>query len=42
MGKEMGMIPDVLTLPQLAAYLQLPKDLVKRKVEDGSSSLKAC
>jgi excisionase family DNA binding protein len=29
------MIPEVLTLPQLATYLQLPKDLVKRKVEDG-------
>lgn len=29
------MIPDVLTIPQLATYLQLPKNLVKHKVQRG-------
>ncbi|MBI3912761.1 MAG: helix-turn-helix domain-containing protein [Chloroflexi bacterium] len=29
------MIPDVLTLQQLAAYLQLPKNQVQRQVANG-------
>lgn len=29
------MIPDVLTIPQLATYLQLPKNSVQQKVQRG-------
>lgn len=29
------MTPDVLTIPQLATYLQLPKNIVERKIERG-------
>jgi excisionase family DNA binding protein len=29
------MIPDILTIQQLATYLQLPKNLVRQKVQAG-------
>ena len=29
------MIPDVLTIPQLAIYLQLPKNIVERRIARG-------
>ncbi len=29
------MIPDILTLQQLATYLQLPRSLIRRKVQNG-------